>query len=135
MLIDTSAPVTNRQLRWFAGLWLPLFLVIAGLSAFRQDARAVAGAIWAVAVVLSVAGLLRPSIVRPVYRGLIWLTFPIGWLLSHALLLTLYYVVITPIGLLVRVFYDPLERAFDRTAASYWSPREQSEPQRYFRQF
>ncbi|MFE6872697.1 hypothetical protein ACFVFS_39915 [Kitasatospora sp. NPDC057692] len=36
------------------------------------------------------------------------------------LLLLAYLLVLTPVGLVARRFRDPLDRAVDRTAASYW---------------
>jgi hypothetical protein len=106
-----------------------------GLFAVRRDAEVVAYAVWSIGVVLAIAGLTRPASIRLVYRGLLWVTYPIGWIVSYVILLFLYYGVITPIGLLVRMFYDPLGRAFDTKSDSYWFPRESPESRRYFRQF
>jgi hypothetical protein len=135
MLIDLTSQPASRQLRWFAGLWFPAFAAIAGMSAHRRGALGVAYALWTAAAALGAAGVVRPAIIRPVYIALVRLTLPIGWIVSHAILLVLYFLVITPIGWLVRRWHDPLERAFDREATSYWTPREQPAPTRYFRQF
>ena len=135
MLIDPNSPVPDRALRWFAGLWFPALCVMVGLAARRHDALLVAYFVWTAAALISIAGLIRPSVVRPIYRVLIWVTYPIGWLTSHVLLFVLYYVVITPVGVLVRMFHDPMGRRFDRAEASYWTPRESPQPNRYFRQF
>jgi hypothetical protein len=63
--------------------------------------------------------------------------FPIGWLVSHLLLAAIYYLVVTPIGVMMRVCrYDPMQRRFDRQAATYWKPRRNTDdPQRYFKQY
>ena len=135
MLIDINSPTSDRELRWFAGLWFPALCLAAGFFAIRHHASPIAVAIWISGGALAAAGLMRPAIIRPLFRTLIWLTFPIGWVLSHALLLVLYYVIVTPIGVLVRRFQDPMERTFDRAAKSYWTPRESAESHRYFRQF
>ena len=49
----------------------------------------------------------------------------------------IYYIVLTPIGLFLRLTgYDPMQRRFDRAAKTYWTPREQEEKtKRYFQQF
>jgi len=135
MLIDIRSPLSDRELRWFAGLWFPVLCGMAGLFAVRHGAAPIAIAVWLSGAIVAVAGLLRPRIMRPLYRTLTWLTFPIGWVLSHVLLLVLYYIVITPLGVLVRLFHDPMERSFDKGATSYWTPRESAAPDRYFRQF
>jgi hypothetical protein len=56
---------------------------------------------------------------------------------SHLLLLVVYYLVLTPIGLLMRLIgYDPLQRRFDRSAQSYWTPHDPAaDDARYFKQF
>ena len=61
----------------------------------------------------------------------------IGWILSSVVLAVLYYLVLTPIGVLLRLTgYDPMKRRFDRTAKTYWLPRNSdTETERYFKQF
>jgi hypothetical protein len=135
MLIDIRSRASERELRWFAGLWFPALCLMVGWFALRRNVPTAAYVVWIAGASLSIAGLARPAIIQPVYRGLIWLTFPIGWVVSHVILLVLYYAVITPIGVLVRMFFDPLERRFESKADSYWFPRESAEPRRYFRQF
>ena len=67
-----------------------------------------------------------------------WLgaVYPIGWVLSHILLGVVFYFVVLPIGLLLRLArYDPLTRKFDQKVTSYWIEREpSSDPRKYFRQ-
>jgi fatty acid desaturase len=65
------------------------------------------------------------------------LAYPIGWVLSHLVLAIAYYLVLTPMGWLMRlVGHDPMHRAFDQRAASYWVSHDPgtSKP-RYLRQF
>ena len=59
------------------------------------------------------------------------------WTLSHVALAATYYLVLTPIGLLLRLVHgNPLDRAPDRSAASYWTARRPlRDVRRYFRQF
>jgi hypothetical protein len=86
--------------------------------------------------IIALGGLVEPAIIRPVYVTLTWLTYPIALISSQILLGAMYYAVLTPIGMLIRLFYDPLERGFDRGAASYWFARERDTPMKhYFRQF
>jgi hypothetical protein len=63
--------------------------------------------------------------------------YPIGWVVSHVLLGLIYFGLLTPVGWLMKLFgYDPMERRFDRAAASYWVERErQTDAGRYFKQF
>jgi Saxitoxin biosynthesis operon protein SxtJ len=135
MLIDLSSNPRSRELRWFAGLWFPALCLVVGLAAHRNGLEGLAYVTWVAGVALGLAGLLRPSTIRPVYTGLILITFPIGLVISNLLLLAMFFLVVTPIGWLVRRFHDPMDRAFDRQAISYWTTRDVSAPDRYFNQF
>ena len=75
-------------------------------------------------------------VARAVYRALTLLTFPIGWVISHVLLALVYYLLLTPIGLLLRATgRDPLQRRLDPEAETYWIEREGDRPANtYFRQ-
>ncbi len=134
MLIDISQSPTRRELRWFAGVWWPAICGVLGWFARDASPAATVG-LWTAGIVLGAAGLLRPRIIQPVYKALIVATFPLGWLLSHVVLRVMYFGVITPIAVLVRTFHDPMERAFDPDARTYWVPRAESPSSRYFRQF
>jgi hypothetical protein len=134
MFVRLDEPATERQLRWFSGIWFPALCGVIGWMAFAS-APQWSYILWSIGALLGALGLAMPRVIAPVYRTLMVVTFPIGWVVSHLMLRVMYYLVITPIGWLVRRFYDPMERRFDRGAESYWYPREQPEPSRYFRQF
>ena len=61
----------------------------------------------------------------------------LGWINSRILLSLLYYGVMTPIGLCLKVFKkDSLKTAIDPKASSYWENAESSKsPESYKRQF
>jgi saxitoxin biosynthesis operon SxtJ-like protein len=134
-LFQLNLNPSNKELRWFAGLWFPAFAGMLGLLVFRKlHAPTVALCIWSIGVLLSLSGLAYPPIIRTVYLSIMRLTFPVGWVLSHAVLMVTYFFVITPVGLVMRLFHDPMQRKFMRPARSYWLPREQPEKARYLRQ-
>jgi Saxitoxin biosynthesis operon protein SxtJ len=80
---------------------------------------------------------LLPRIARPFYLAWYFLACCIGIVVSNALIAAFYYLVITPIGLVMRLFgRDTMRRRFDRAAKSYWADAERvTDPQRYYRQF
>ncbi|TVQ63129.1 MAG: hypothetical protein EA378_02225 [Phycisphaerales bacterium] len=85
----------------------------------------------------SLVFLLIPPVRRPMYVGWMLATVPASWLISHALLAAVYYLVLTPIGLVMRAIgRDPLERAIRPDAPTYWVERAPTpDAKRYFRQF
>jgi len=134
-LIELNRNPERSELRWFAGLWFPAFCLLAGLSLWRKFHHPEAAIVlWTMAAALGIAGVLAPRIIRPVYTTLIWITFPLGWVLSEALLFAMFFLVITPFGFVVRLFHDPMSRSFDRSATSYWLPREARNRESYTRQ-
>lgn len=134
-LLRLNLAPSKRELRWFAGLWFPLFWGMVGWLALRRwHAPNAAYGIWGVAAALAIAGSIAPAVIRPLYSAMMRITFPIGWVMSYVVLVVAYFGVLTPIGWLLRRFHDPMERKLDRAAKSYWTRWEPSDPSRYFRQ-
>jgi len=74
-----------------------------------------------------ILGFISPSILRPVYR--IWMLFAyfIGGIVSRVILTVLFYVVLTPAGLALRLFgKDILNKKFDKRRESYWIKKDLS---------
>jgi hypothetical protein len=136
-LIRIDHHPTRRQLNVFGVLWLVFFAAVGGLVLWRTGSRSVAGTLWGLAVIVPAAGWAFPQVMRIVYLSMAYAAFPIGMAVSFGVLLVAYYLVITPTGLVLRLFgHDPMRRRFDRRASSYWVPREPTgEVKRYFRQF
>jgi len=135
-LVDINWKPSNRDLRVFSGLQWVFFGIIATSVWRRHAAPEIALAIVAVSTVLTIVGLAAPRAIRPVYVGWMVAVFPIGWLVSHAILAAVYFLVFTPIGWLMRLFgNDPMERQWDPAATTYWKPRgAPPDANRYFRQ-
>ena len=102
---------STKQLRQFAGIWFPAFCGLVGWSIGQKTGHWSGVEIgWVLAGLLSVGGLILPALIRPIFVGLILLTFPIGWVVSHLLLGLIFYGVVTPIGLILRISgHDPLQ--------------------------
>ena len=102
---------STKQLRQFAGIWFPAFCGLVGWSIGHKTGHWSEVEIgWVLAGLLSVGGLVLPALIRPIFVGLILLTFPIGWVVSHLLLGLIFYGVVTPIGLILRMSgHDPLQ--------------------------
>jgi hypothetical protein len=94
------------------------------------------GCFLAAGAALGGLALACPRALGPVFVAASLITLPLGLVVSEAALLVLYFVVLTPLALLFRLFgRDPLQRRFEPQAATYWAPRRQpDDPGRYFRQ-
>ncbi len=135
-LIEIDWNPSPERLRRFA-LALPLAALLpAGLIYWQTHSLTAGLSLPVLCSAASVVGLWRPAWIRPIYRGWLLLGIPIRWVLSHVILLLLYFGLLTPLGLILRALgYDPLSRSLDRRAATYWSKRDElRDVRRYFRQ-
>jgi hypothetical protein len=74
----------------------------------------------ALAVALVLPALVMPRILAPVHRAWMALGEVLAWINTPILLGVLYYAVVTPIGLVMRLTgRDPMRRQFDRAGESY----------------
>ena len=111
---------------------------VAGLAPRAGVPRVgVAIALALVGVVGALAIVVAPALGSRIYRGWMLSALPMSWTVSRLALGVVYYVVLTPIGLLLRATgYDPLALRSDPTATSNWIKRDRPrDPDRYFRQF
>jgi len=125
----------TKHLRQFAVISLFGFAAM-GYVVWRTHAAALPAALLALfGVVVCVVGLVRPTWIRPVYLGLMAITLPIGWVVSGILLRLVFYVVLTPVGLLFRAVGRDALRLRRPTTESYWIDHDgPDDPAGYFRQ-
>ena len=81
----------------------------------------VAPPLWPViaAGVLATMALLLPASLGPVYK--VWMRFAeaLGWVNTRIILSVIFYLVFFPVGMIMRVFNDPMQRKFDASADTY----------------
>ncbi len=136
-LIEVNWNPGLGRLRLFAGL-LPVFAgLLAWLIHAKLGATAPAAGLVAAGLLVSLVGLIRPAWFRPVYLVWMALGLPVSWMLSHGILLVLYFGVLTPLAVVMRCGgYDPLRRRVDPRAETYWTPHVPvDDHRRYFRQY
>lgn len=136
-LIQIDHNPSSRQLNVFGFIWLLFFATVGGVLLQSGSSVVVAALVGGVAVMVPVVGWMVPRFMRIVYVGMAYATYPIGFVVSYLLMVVVYYLVLTPIGLLMRLFgHDPMSRHFDASADTYWCPREKDDSlSTYFRQF
>ena len=62
-----------------------------------------------------------PTLLRPIHVIWMRLAFILGWINTRLILSILFYLVFTPIGLVMRLFrVDLLDRKIDKNKNSYW---------------
>lgn len=135
VLVDVKAKPSDSMQRWF-GLSLAVLLLIIA-AAFRVFSPALAVVVAGMAVVVCGVYYLVPAARLPVIRTWQYVTFPIAFVVSHALLLVTYFGVFLPVGIVMRLLgHDPLQLK-DDDRDSFWieRPSKPSGTDRYFKQF
>jgi hypothetical protein len=71
-----------------------------------------------------------------IYRFWMGLGLVLGLVVGTALLFVLFYLVVTPVGLLQRAFgEDPLKRQIEKEKKTYWEKHEKRGPEHMRRPF
>jgi len=113
-----------RKLRQFAAVAVVFLVGMAWLAHLRGRSELAQALPLALAAIAAVLALVRPTALRLVYVLLSLAVFPIGFVMSHLILLVVFYGVITPLGVLSRLARsDLLSLRPDATAHTFWRER------------
>lgn len=111
---------TTSELRKFGiimGIFIMLFfgLLIPWIWDFSSPSW-----VWIASGTFIGLGLIVPITLKPVF--IVWMKFAhvIGWINTRLLLSIVFYLIVMPIGLIMRLFgTDPMHRKFDEKVTSY----------------
>ena len=137
-VVQINRDPSSRQLRQFGWIWMAFVAFFGAVAWFKFHNPALARGLWIAAVVVPALGWAAPAFMRLVFLGMSYLAWPIGFVVSHVILAAVYYLVVTPIGLLMRLFgYDSMKKTFDREETTYWvaRPTGRVDSKRRFRQY
>ena len=134
---DIPKSPTSRVLRQFAAAWLVFFLAWAAWHGLHKGRTEWGVALAALAVVIGVAGLAKPPLVRWIFVTWMMLAFPIGWLVSQVMVVILFYGIFTPVALVMRLRgRDALGLKPGAGKSSFWLRKETPlDVRSYFRQY
>jgi hypothetical protein len=113
-------PPDKLQLRTFGLMFSGIVVAIFAVAVPFLADRAVPVWPWVIAAVMISFSTLRPGLLIYLYKP--WLKFGAiaGWINTRIILFVLFYGLITPIALIMRLFgSDPLRRRFDSNSDSY----------------
>jgi Saxitoxin biosynthesis operon protein SxtJ len=123
-LIETEQiPDSRKDVRKFGLMFSVVGVVIAGIAYFRQYD------VWPVFLLLAAFFLLTALFVvpllRPIYVGWMKFAFILGWINTRIILGIAFFLVLTPIGVLMRLFgKNPIDVRLERERESYWVKRD-----------
>lgn len=113
-----------KEWRNFALLCCAMVLVLSGIALWKKwiGPRAY-GMAMSVATIAAVLAVMQPEIFRKWYRLTMTLSFHIGQVMGRVILGIFYVLVLTPLGMLLRLMRkDLLEMKYRAQTESYWKP-------------
>jgi len=127
--------LSKQSLRKFGITMAVAFGIITMLILWRHKHSILPTSV--ISVLFLILGLIAPKLLKPIY--IIWMKFAfiLGWINTRIILTILFYLIFSPIGLVMRLFgADLLDRKMDKRN-TYWHKREKKDfnPLDYERQF
>ena len=98
---------------------ISLFLIWKDIASYKI--------IMPIGVIFILFGKFLPTILKPIY--LAWMTFAVilGWIMTRVILAILFYLIVTPIGLIGRIFGAKyLNLSWNDNVKSYWDKRDKT---------
>lgn len=117
---------TQKELKKFGYSVGGVLLIIGIVSYFLGGKFSIY--FTSIGLFLAVLGLSLPEVLLPLQK--LWMAFAVilGFIMTRVILSILFYIVITPIGFVARIFgKDFLDEKIDKTKSSYWNYREKKE--------
>jgi hypothetical protein len=112
------------------------FLVISCLILIRHRHSIMPTSI--ISALFFIFGLVLPGALKYVYIAWMKFAFMLGWVNTRLLLLAIFYLLFTPLGLIMRLFgADLLDKKINRKKQTFWlnKEREAFDPLNYERQY
>jgi CBS domain containing-hemolysin-like protein len=122
----SALEITKKILRKF-GLLVGGIFVLLGFWMYYQSQSVMGLLFLIVGALLFLFGLLVPKSLSSVYKVWMGLAFAMGWIVSRILLTILFYVGVTTVGFVARIFGKRfLDIKFEDGKESYWVKRGES---------
>ncbi len=129
--------IDKKKIRTFS-LGLATILTAVGLLKLYKDQMIVAIVLLYLGMTSLILAFFLQSLMKPVYIVFMKVAHILGWINTRILLGIIYYIMITPIGVIMKVFgKDLLDKRIKPDKGSYWVKREEIEfdKSRYEKQF
>jgi len=126
---------SKKDIRSF-GITIGIILFIVAIALFYYKNNLYQNIVL-FAAVFAVTGLVTPILLKPIY--LVWMIFAVilGWIMTRVILSVIFYLIMTPIGLITRIIGEDFLDLKKIDSSSYWNKRDSSEElsQDYEKQF
>jgi predicted permease len=127
---------SKKDLRKFGLTVGGVLVIIAVFLFYFEKPPAIYFAI--IGALLISIGLIYPTILKPLNKGWMGLAIVLGFIMSRVILTIFFYIILTPISLLAKIFRKKfMVLKYDKSAKTYWEKRSiiHKKPIDYERQF
>ena len=127
---------SRAELRKF-GLLVGGIFALLGTVSWLRGHEIPPKVLWALGALLITPGVVAPALLAPIQRAWMSGAMVLGYVNTRIILSLLFYVMLTPIGIVRRLFGDPMNRSLREETRSQWIKRYPEPPDlaRYERQF
>lgn len=125
----------KKEIRQF-GITMAIVLgLLGGLFLWKQKSYIY---FFVIAGIFLLFGLILPKLLKPIHKAWMALAVVLGWIMTRVILSILFFLIVTPVGLLAKLFGKKfLETKFEKNISSYWITKNKVkfEKSNYERQF
>lgn len=129
----TEFDISKKNLKKFGMTMCLCFFAIGLILFLREERPGLTVERWQRYIIFWSAGFVflffaqgAPHTLRPFFKFWMGVAFCLGWLNTRIILIVIYYLVLTPIGLLAKMLKkDFLNLRLEKEAQSYWIRKEQ----------
>ena len=119
-MIPSSQP-KRKELRNFGLMFGVIFTGIGLYQLYNDTAETARMTLWVLGGLFFITGLAVPVVLKPIFTAWMKFAFVLGWVNTRIIITLIFFLVITPIGLIMRVVKgDILSERLDKQAETYW---------------
>ena len=119
-----NIPNSNRDIRSFGIIMgIILFIISVLLMYYDKESYKLFAIIASTFIGI---GFIIPTIIKPIY--FVWMIFAaiLGWIMTRIILSAVFFLIITPIGLITRIIGEDFLALKKKDLDSYWNHRDSS---------
>ena len=130
-----SIKTSNKDIRSFGiTIGIILFIISATLLYYDKSSYQIIAYMGGGFIAL---GIIIPILLKPIY--ILWMTFAVmlGWVMTRVILSLVFYLIMTPIGLITKLLGEDFLDLKETNVKSYWNNRDShlEQNQDYEKQF
>ena len=112
-----------KDLKQFGLVLAGILLILGGVNFFKGRVGWYAS-LFSIGMIAAFLALIAPRSLKLPYKVFTKIAHAIGWFNTKVILILIYFVIITPIAIILRISgKDPLNRKIDKNEISCWTKR------------